>query len=870
VKAVMNPTYQPEEVESRWYATWEESGSFRPEVNPGGEPYCIVIPPPNVTGVLHMGHALDHAIQDVIIRRKRMQGYAALWLPGSDHAGIATQNVVERELQKEGLSRHDIGRDAFVEKVWAWKAKSGDTIANQMRKLGDSTDWTRERFTFDDRLSAAVRKVFVTLYEQGLIYRANRIINWCPRCHTALSEIEVEHEDVQGELTHIRYPFTDGSGYITVATTRPETMLGDTAIAVHPADERYSEAIGKTVVIPLMGREIPVVGDDGVEHDFGTGAVKVTPAHDPLDFEIGERHSLDSVVVIDTEARITANGGEFEGMDRFEAREAVRSRLAEIDAIDKVEAHAHSVGHCSRCHTVVEPLLSLQWFVDVQPLVGPAIGAITSGRTRFVPKRWEKNYFHWMENLHDWCVSRQLWWGHRIPAWYCDACGETIVSMEDPTECSCGERQLRRDEDVLDTWFSSALWPFSTLGWPEETDDFAGFYPTSTLVTGFDIIFFWVARMMMLGLQFTGDAPFTDIVIHGMVRDNATGKKMSKSAGNALDPLELIEEYGADSVRLALIQAAAPGHDVPFQTGWVDAARRFGNKLWNATRFTVEFMQVNRVPIEGGYPEQPGPEGAWILSRLGEVSAEVDRLLDDYRLSDAYSVLYNFAWSEVFDWYLEMVKTIAKDDDRADTMRQTLGVVVRDVLKLFHPAIPFVTEELWSHMAQGPDLLVTARWPQIPRYDSPAHVDSLQELVTEVRRFRSQHQIGRRIDIAVTVVSSDEPLPEWWLDQLAALANCSPSNGHRPESTAGHTRLSSSGVEAYIALDGLVDVEAERPRIEKAIADLEASIGRSRAKLDNPDFTRRAPAEVVAQEKRRLDEVEAELLKAQHQLQELG
>ncbi len=468
----MNPTYQPDEVESRWYAAWESRGSFRPEVHPGGDPFSIVIPPPNVTGVLHMGHALDHAIQDVIIRRKRMQGYAALWLPGTDHAGIATQNVVERELRNEGMTRHDLGREAFIDQVWAWKAKSGGSIATQMKKLGDSTDWTRERFTFDEGLSAAVRRVFVTLYEEGLVYRANRIINWCPRCHTALSDIEVEYEDDPGELTYIVYPLADGTGSITVATTRPETMLGDSGVAVHPDDERYRDFVGKTIILPLLGREIPVVADDGVEMEFGTGAVKVTPAHDPLDFAIGERHGLEQIVVIDTDATITAEGGEFVGMDRFEAREAVRSRLREVGAIDHIEEHPHSVGHCSRCHTVIEPLLSLQWFVEVQPLVGPAIDAVRSGRTRFVPKRWENNYFHWMENLQDWCISRQLWWGHRIPAWYCTACDETIVAMDAPTTCpACGEDTFVQDEDVLDTWFSSALWPFSTLGWPDETDD---------------------------------------------------------------------------------------------------------------------------------------------------------------------------------------------------------------------------------------------------------------------------------------------------------------------------------------------------------------------------------------------------------------
>jgi valyl-tRNA synthetase len=865
----MNPTYQPEEVESRWYAIWEESGSFRPEINPDGEPYSIAIPPPNVTGVLHMGHALDHAIQDVIIRRKRMQGYAALWLPGTDHAGIATQNVVERELREEGLSRHDIGRDAFIERVWAWKKESGNTITKQMRKLGDSTDWSRERFTFDEGLSVAVRKVFVTLYDEGLIYRANRIINWCPRCHTALSEIEVEHEEDPGELTYIKYPFVDGSGFITVATTRPETMLGDTAIAVHPDDDRYRSAVGKTVMLPLMDREIPVVGDEGVEHEFGTGAVKVTPAHDPLDFEIGRRHALESVAVIDTEARITLAGGEFAGMDRFEAREAVRSRLREIDAIERVEEHPHSVGHCSRCHTVVEPLLSLQWFVEVQPLVGPAIEVVKTGRTRFIPQRWEKNYFHWMENLQDWCVSRQLWWGHRIPAWYCDACGETIVAMEDPTQCPCGSSELRRDEDVLDTWFSSALWPFSTLGWPEDTDDLAKFYPTSTLVTGFDIIFFWVARMMKMGIHFTDEVPFTDIVIHGMVRD-AAGRKMSKSTGNVLDPLDLIDEYGADSVRLALLQSAAPGHDIPLNTDWVDASRRFGNKLWNATRFAVEFMDVSDVPVDGGYPDDPGPEDAWILSRLGEVAAQVDRLLDEYRISDAYGLLYNFAWSEVFDWYLEMAKTIAKDDGRSNTMRRTLGVVLRDVLKLFHPAIPFVTEELWSAMSRGGDLLITAPWPRVPAYEAPRHVESLQELVTEVRRFRSQHQIARKTEMPVIVVSRDDPVPEWWLAQLADLADCAPHNAEPPDPVTGHARMSSDGVEVFIALEGLIDVEAERPRIERVITDLEASVERSMAKLDNPSFRDKAPAEVVAQEQQRMQEAQAELAKQRRHLAELG
>ncbi|MDK1018300.1 MAG: valine--tRNA ligase [Actinomycetota bacterium] len=865
----MNPTYQPGEVEARWYEVWESSGSFRPEVNPDGEPFSIVIPPPNVTGALHTGHALDHTMQDIIIRRKRMQGYAALWLPGTDHAGIATQNVVERELRAEGKTRHDLGREAFIERVWTWKAKYGSTITDQMRRLGDSTDWSRERFTFDEGLSRAVRRVFVTLYEENLIYRANRIINWCPRCHTALSEIEVEHEDHVGELIHIKYPFTDGSGYITVATTRPETMLGDTAVAVHPDDERYRDAVGKMLLLPILNREIPVVADEGVERDFGTGAVKVTPAHDPLDFEIGQRHGLEQIVVIDTEANITRAGGPYVGMDRFEAREAIRSELRELGLLDSVEAHSHAVGHCSRCRTVVEPLLSLQWFVEVQSLVDPAMDAVTSGDTTFHPRRWEKNYLNWMENLHDWCVSRQLWWGHRIPAWYCDACGETIVSMDDPTECSCGSSDLRQDEDVLDTWFSSALWPFSTLGWPDDTEDLAKFYPTSTLVTGFDIIFFWVARMLKMGLHFTGQAPFTDILIHGMVRDVETGAKMSKSAGNALDPIELIEEYGADSLRLSLIQAAAPGHDIPLVLDSIDAARRFGNKLWNAVRFVVEFMEVSDVPADGGYPEDPGPEDAWVLARLGEVTAEVDRLLDAYRLSDAFGLLYNFAWAEVFDWYLEMAKSISgADSARQGAMRQTLGVVTRDVLKLFHPVIPFVTEELWSHLGDGTTLLIVASWPEVPHSESPAEITSLQGIVTGIRQFRSQHQIPRKAEMPVIVTTSDA-LPLWWYNQVASLTGATPRAGDRPDPVAGHTRLSADGVEAFIPLTGLIDVDSERQRIAKSIAELEASIARSRTKLDNPNFRDRAPRDVVALEEQRLAETETEFEKQRIQLSEL-
>ena len=862
----MKPTYEPQDIESRWYPVWEQSGGFQPETNPDGEPFTIVIPPPNVTGVLHMGHALDGAMQDAIIRRKRMQGYRALWLPGMDHAGIATQNVVERELAKEGMSRHDLGRERFVEQVWQWKASSGGTITKQMRAMGFSCDWSRERFTLDEGLSAAVREVFVTLYEQGLIYRGNRIINWCPRCHTAISDIEVEHEDEVGTLTHIRYPFTDGSGFIEVATTRPETMLGDTGVAVHPDDPRYQDAVGKTVKLPLLDREIPVVADDAVELEFGTGAVKVTPAHDPLDFEIGQRHGLEPIQVIDSEARITAAGGPFAGMDRYEARQAVVAALEEAGVLGAIEEHHHSVGHCSRCKTVVEPMLSLQWFVKVEPLVGPAIEVIKDGSSRFVPSRWENNYFHWMENLRDWTISRQLWWGHRIPAWYCDDCDEVIVSREDVVECpSCGGG-VRPDEDVLDTWFSSALWPFSTLGWPEQTSDLATYYPTNVLVTGYDIIYFWVARMLKMGIHFTGESPFADIAIHGLVRAE-DGRKMSKSLGNAVDPLELAATYGADPLRLSLLQAAAQGQDVPFTEEWVDAARRFGNKLWNALRFAVEHVEVGRVPAAGAYPEDPAPPEQWILARLGAVTTEYDALLDDYKFSDAVALIYNFAWSEVFDWYLEMAKVSLRDPSREGATKQVLGVVLRDLLKLLHPVMPFVTEELWSELV-GEGLLLTASWPEVPDYAFHDGVVALQDLIVEIRRFRAEHNLGaKRLEVML-----DDPsgiAAAWWDEHLGAIGKVDVTRG-RPQDTDGKGHFGVAGVDAYVDLAGVIDPEAECPRLQKALSEAEQLLAGTQAKLANENFVSRAPAAVVDKERSKAAEFEATIERLQAHIEQLG
>ena len=840
----MEPTYDPATIEARWYAVWEAAGIFKPEYRPDGEPFAIVIPPPNVTGQLHMGHALDLSIQDVIIRRKRMQGFQALWVPGTDHAGIATQNVVERDLAAEGMDRHDLGREAFIEQVWAWKGRYGDRITEQIRIMGHSVDWSRERFTMDEGLSEAVRHVFVQLYNEDLIYRGNRIINWCPRCETALAEIEVEYQDDPGEMVHIFYPFTEGEGGITVATTRAETMLGDTGVAVHPEDERYAAAIGKTVRLPLMDRDIPVVADEHVDPEFGTGAVKITPAHDPNDFEIGQRHDLAIVKIFDRQAVVTAEGGRFEGMDRFVARDAVKAALEAEGVLVKVEDHPHSVGHCYRCNTVVEPYLSLQWFVKVRPITEPAIDAIRDGSTRFVPKRWENSYFHWMENLRDWCISRQIWWGHRIPAWYCDDCDEIVVSETDPTACpACESANLRQDDDVLDTWFSSALWPFSTMGWPDQTSELDTFYPNAVLVTGFDIIYFWVARMMQMGIHFMGEVPFADIMIHGLVR-TADGAKMSKSSGNAVDPLEVGQEYGIDPLRLALLQAASPGQDVPLDMEWVSGTRKFGNKLWNGVRFAMTNLD-GPVPSDGGYPEDPAPANAWILSRLSDVSERYDALSDEYRFSDALALLYSFTWSEVFDWYLEMAKPMLATDLAAET-KATLGVVLRDVIKLFHPAIPFLTEELWSHLV-GEGLVAGADWPVIPSRISPAGVDTLQELISAVRSFRASHGVSPKHHLELLVLDPEQTIEPWWHDQVAALANADVVTSDT-EHGAGYTRLVAGSVQAFVALEGLIDLDAERQRITKALTSAQKDLDRTQGKLGNEKFRSNAPDEVIAKE----------------------
>ena len=858
----MRSAYDPAEIEPRWYSRWELAGVFKPEFRPDGEPFCVVIPPPNVTGSLHMGHALNHTIHDVIARRRRMQGYAVLWVPGTDHAGIATQNVVERFLAEKGQDRFDLGREAFIDQVWEWKDVYGSRITQQIRRMGNSCDWSRERFTLDEGLSKAVLEVFVRLYEEGLIYRGKRIINWCPRCETALAEIEVEYQPEDGELIRIAYPFTDGSGSVTVATTRAETMLGDTGVAVHPDDERYRHMVGRTVRLPVVGRVIPVVADSGVDPEFGTGAVKVTPAHDPLDFEIGERHGLDSVLVLDDQAVITEAGGRFRGLDSFEARRAVIAALEAEGVLVGREAYRHSVGFCYRCDTVVEPLLSTQWFVKVEELARPAIEAVRSADNRFIPAHWEKSYFHWMENLRDWCISRQIWWGHRIPAWYC-CCGEVTVARADPQTCGlCGAGGLTRDADVLDTWFSSALWPFSTLGWPEDTEDLSRFYPNMVLITGFDIIYFWVARMMKMGLRFMGEVPFLETVIHGLVRDS-TGQKMSKSLGNTIDPLVVAEEYGADPLRLALIQAANPGQDVPLDMEWVEGSRKFGNKLWNAVRYALRHLTEGSVPPTGGYPTRPGPVNRWALAVLGEVADRFDELSDGYRFSDAYGLLYNFAWAEVFDWYLEMSKVALAGSEDHET-RQTLGVVMRDLLKLFHPAIPFLTEELWSHLV-GEGLLAGADWPQVPAYDPVPEMEDLKSLISGVRQFRAAQGLSYRQTLSLGVTGSPPP---WVTDLVERMAGVEIHKWTEGTGT-GHAHLSAGRWEGFIPLRGLVDPEAERQRIDRAIARLQVRISRSSAKLDNPSFVQRAPEAVVEKERRRLAEATDRLASLQRQTEAL-
>src|SRR5713101_8136313 len=859
-QAQLPPQYAPGNVEPRLYDRWESSGLFTADAKASAPPFTIVIPPPNVTGSLHIGHALDHTLIDALVRRRRMQGYNALWLPGMDHAGIATQNVVERELANEGLSRHDLGREKFVERVWRWKAESGGTILGQMQSLGDSVDWSRERFTMDEGLSRAVQTIFKRLFDDGLIYRAERIINWCPRCLTALSDIEVDHADEDGELVSIRYGEAEDS--IVVATTRAETMLGDTAVAVHPDDPRYSHLVGREIELPLSGRRIPVVADPHVDPQFGTGAVKVTPAHDPDDFEIGRRHGLPSRTILNERGVITAKGP-FEGLDRFEARPAVVAALREQGRIvAEVRPYVHAVGHCMRCGTVVEPRLSLQWFVKVGPLAKVAGDAVRDGRVRIHPTDMAARYFDWVDDMHDWCISRQLWWGHRIPVWYGP---DGQVSSVGPGEDPPGEGWYQ-DPDVLDTWFSSALWPFSTLGWPDDTDDLRVFYPTSVLVTGYDILFFWVARMMMFGLYAMADrgpidaVPFRVVALHGLVRD-AHGKKMSKSRGNTVDPLDWIDRFGADATRFTLARGASPGSDVAISEEWVTGARNFCNKLWNATRFAL--LNGARVPAARPPREALSVADRWILSRLAAVTADADALFEDYEFGKLCEALYHFAWDEVCDWYLELAK-LALPGPAGQTTREVLGYVLEALLRLLHPVIPFVTEELWTALTGG-DTVVTASWPGqrlgapsgLDRRDpaAEAEIASLMRLVTDVRRFRSDQGLrpGQQVPAALTGLAGSA-LAGHEVSIRALLRLSAPGPEFRPAAS-----LVAEGVTVELDTASAIDVAAERRRVEKDLAAARAETEQAQRKLANDSFLARAPAKVVAKTRDRLAAAEADI-----------
>jgi len=864
-------SYEPHEVESRWYQFWLDNGYFKPDMNRTTEPYCIVIPPPNVTGLLHMGHALNNTLQDILIRFKRMQGFKTLWQCGTDHAGIATQNVVERELAAENKSRFDLGREEFVRRVWTWREQYGGIIIKQLMRLGASCDWSRERFTMDEGLSRAVREVFVSLYREGLIYRGKKLINWCPRCHTALSDLEVEHDEIDGNLYHIKYPSPDGNRFLTVATTRPETMLGDTAIAVNPKDKRYKDWIGTDVILPLMNRPIPVIGDAYVDLEFGTGALKITPAHDPNDFEIGQKHGLALVKVIGEDGAMTEEAGQYQGLDRFDARKKVLEDLKEQGLLLKIEPYRHFVGHCYRCKNIVEPNLSMQWFVNVKLLAKKAIEAVEKGETRIIPQAWEKTYFEWMNNIRDWCISRQIWWGHRIPAWYCEDCGEITVERTDPTSCGhCGSKKIEQESDVLDTWFSSALWPFSTLGWPEKTAELATFYPTACLVTGFDILFFWVARMMMMGLKFMGQVPFRDVYIHALVRD-VEGQKMSKSKGNVIDPLEVIDKFGTDSFRFTLAAMAAQGRDIRLAEDRIEGYRHFVNKLWNAARFVLMNLDDYSPSAEKAVPM--GLRERWIISRMNHLIENVATAFDDYKFNEAAHHLYQFIWHEYCDWYLEMIKPslYQKENATERAMAQRCGVrVLRTALELLHPVMPFVTEEIWQQLPGCSGSITVALFPQAAAGEIDAAAEKEMEIiiqaVTALRNLRSEMNISPAGRPHTDVLCHSDAVMDTlqghalMVCTLAGLKSVAVHRTFKKAESAVAAVI--DGAELFLSLEGLVDFSEEKKRLEKEMKKVLDDLAFINKKLANRDFLDRAPQEVIKKEKARaqtLKEREARL-----------
>jgi valyl-tRNA synthetase len=875
-KETLDKAYAPKDVEARWYQFWEQGSYFLAQPESGKPSFAIVIPPPNVTGSLHIGHAFTLTLQDVIVRWKRMSGFDVLWLPGLDHAGIATQMVVERQLAKDGKKKEDLGREAFERRIWQWKEESGGTIFKQLRLMGYSLDWTRERFTLDVQLSRAVREVFVSLYEQGLIYRGNYIVNWCPRCVTALSDLEVESQPENGHLWHIRYPATDGGPGIVVATTRPETLLGDTAVAVNPEDERYRALIGKTLRLPVLGREIPVVADPFVDRDFGTGAVKVTPAHDPNDFAAAERLGLPSINIMDERGVLNENAGPYQGQERFEARKGVVAQLGEEGLLVKTIAYQVPLGRCQRCHTVVEPRHSRQWFVKTKPLAEPAIKAVEEGRIRFVPENWAKTYFEWMNNIRDWCVSRQLWWGHRIPAWTCDACGALIVAREDPTACAkCGGAKLTQETDVLDTWFSSALFPFSTMGWPDKTADLARYYPNDTMMTAFDIIFFWVARMIMMGMHFAGDVPFRTVFINGLVRDEK-GEKMSKVKGNSVDPLDLIAKHGADALRFTLTALAAPGTDPSLSLSRLLGYQAFVNKLWNASRFVLLNLEGE---IAEGYDFRSLPlPSRWILSRVQEVTARVEASLAEYRFDQVAHELYHFLWDEYCDWYIEISKSYLADEAEAPRARRVLLDVLDTALRLLHPVMPFVTEEIWQRLPHAGASLMVAAFPrasaQLRDRDAEEEMRRLRELVVEIRTIRATYEVDpkRRIDVTVVAPEADDRA---FVSRYEALVRSLARLGElaivpSPPERSQIIKHPVGALELHIPMAGLFDIAAEKTRLSKERLKIEDELDGLRKKLDNPQFVERAKPDVVAKSRARVEELAARRAKVEHTLGELG
>jgi valyl-tRNA synthetase len=886
----MPKAYDPHAVESALYQMWMDKGYFKPRENPDREPFCIIMPPPNVTGELHLGHALTATVEDTLIRWHRMLGDPTLWLPGVDHAGIATQNVVEKQIAKEGVSRHDLGREQFVERVWKWVGQIRTRIVLQHMRLGVSCDWSREVFTMDDGPQRAVRETFTRLFNDGLIYKGERIINWCPRCMTAISDLEVEHEETQGHLWYVRYPLLDDAGhptdeYVTVATTRPETIVGDVAVAVNPDDPRWKSIIGREALLPIIERHIPIIADEAVEPEFGTGAVKVTPGHDPTDFEIGARHGLPIIIAMNPDATMNAEAGPYNGLDRFETRELIVKDLKRLGLLEKTEDHTLSVGHCERCDTIVEPLVSTQWFVKMKPLAEPAIAAVKDGRIQIIPRRFERVYMHWMENIRDWCISRQLWWGHRIPVWYCDN-GDMFAAVDEPTTCPrCGSSKLEQDPDVLDTWFSSGLWPFSTLGWPEDTPDLKYWYPTSVLETGYDILFFWVARMIMLGLYDMGDVPFRHVYLHGLIRDSQ-GRKMTKSRGNVVDPLDLTGKYGTDAVRFTLATSGTPGNDFRLFDEKLEAARNFANKIWNASRFVIQSMEGERVTLPGddvlrtAAARKDWPlEDRWIVSRTLATAAEVNKLLGDFQLNEAGRVLYDFLWSEYCDWYLEMAKVRLKKGDKSSL--PVLAYVLQASLRLLHPIMPFVSEYIWQHLRDHVDgleeALIIAAYPLgdgEPDAEADSHAELLIDVVRAIRNIRAERQVdpGRFVEAYVasdgagSILEAARPLVET-LARVRPLHVVASVNDAPADNVATAVL---SHAQVVLPLAGLIDLDAERDRTTKELQEAQSQVDRLSQKLGNAEFRSKAPTDVVARQEEILASAKSRLTALEQRLAELG